>query len=366
MSVRVDPGVLKPFARELLAGVGATEENAAQVAESLIESDLRGHTSHGTIRVPWYAGMIEAERLDPAATPIVESEASATVAIDGRMAFGQVVGRRAVEVGTEAAAESGVAAVGLRNATHIGRVGEWAERAADAGLLFAAFANTEGGSQTVAPPGSLDRRMAPNPVAFGVPTFDVLDFPIVLDMATSQVANGKVRELIGTGKSLPAEWTVAEGGGSVEDPEAFLDGAGAMLPLGGRATGHKGFGLAVISELFAALVGGGLVAGGSDQEWANNAAAFVFVDPDRFVSRADATERVRTLVEHIRSAEPAPGVDVGPSAKGDVGLLPGEAEHETEGRRRTDGVPVTRETADSLLALAEECGIADAAPDQLR
>ena len=366
MSVRVDPAVLEPFARELLAGVGATDENATQVAESLIESDLHGHTSHGTIRVPWYAGMIEAERLDPAATPLVESEAGSTAAIDGRLAFGQVVGRRAVEVGRRTTAEAGVAVVGLRNATHIGRVGEWAERAADAGLLFAAFANTEGGSQTVAPPGSLDRRMAPNPVAFGVPTFDVLDFPIVLDMATSQVANGKVRELIGTGKSLPADWTVAEGGESVDDPEAFLDGAGAMLPLGGRATGHKGFGLAVVSELFAALVGGGLVAGQSDQEWANNAAAFVFVDPGRFLAREAAAERVRTLAEHIRSAEPAPGVDVGPSAKGEEGLLPGEAERRTAARRRESGVPVTRETADSLLALAEECGVGDAVPDELR
>lgn len=365
MTVRVDAQALETFARDLLAGMGAGSGTAQQVAESLVGSDLVGHTSHGVIRLPWYDEMVEADRLDPTATPAVESEDGATAAVDGRMAFGQVVGRTAVEVGVARAEEGGVAAVGVRNATHLGRIGEWAERAAGADLLFAAFVNTEGGSQTVAPPGSVDRRMAPNPLAFGVPTYDALEFPLVLDVATSQVANGKVRELVGTGVPLPEAWTVDADGGAVTDPRAFLDGAGAMLPLGGRATGHKGFGLAVVAELFAALVGGGLVAGQREREWANNAAAFLLIDPERFVTRAEAAERVRALADHLRSAEPAPGLDVGASAKGDVALLPGEAEHRTAARRRDEGIPLTSETADSLLALAEDVGAGDAVPPAL-
>lgn len=358
----VPAGTLRAFTRDLLGGVGTPDEQARQVARSLVGSDLRGHTSHGVLRVPWYVEMAEAGQLDPGATPTVEAADGATASIDGRRAFGQVVGRTVVREATERAAAHGVAAVGVRDATHLGRVGEWAARAADAEVCLLAFVNTQGGARTVAPPGSADRLLSTNPVAVGLPTFDALDFPVVLDAATSQVAHGKIRERAATGEPIPEGWTVGADGAPVRDAEAFLDGEGAIRPLGGGVSGYKGFGLSVVTELLAAFVGTGQVAGGGD-DWANNAAAFLAVDPLRFLAREAAADRVGTLADHLRSADPDPDVAVGAGASGSGPLLPGEAEHRAAERHRETGVPVPDRVLADLRSLAEEHGAT--VPDDL-
>lgn len=355
MTVRVDAQALETFARDLLAGMGAGSGTAQQVAESLVGSDLVGHTSHGVIRLPWYDEMVEADRLDPTATPAVESEDGATAAVDGRMAFGQVVGRTAVEVGVARAEEGGVAAVGVRNATHLGRIGEWAEHVTGAELVFLAFVNGQSGG-SVAPPGTTDRRLFTNPVTFGVPTFDAADFPIVIDIATSQVANGKVKEYLTRGQSLPDGWAIAPDGEPQTDPAALLSGEGALLPLGGLVSGYKGFGLGIIAELLAASLGDGRVANQTDQPY-SNAGAFVGIDPTAFTTKRRIADRVRALDEHVKSATPHAAVAVGPGAKGDDVLLPGEAEHRASREHREDGIAVSEADADLLRAFGDDRGV---------
>jgi uncharacterized oxidoreductase len=354
---------LEPFARDVVRAYGADETAAEQVAESLVEADLRGHRSHGTIRLPMlYRRMLDAGAIDPAATPEVIGEPGATATVDGRHAFGQVVGRHAVDAATERAAEHGVAAIGVRNGAHLGRIGEWAERAAERGFVFAAWVNTGGLAPLVAPPGSATRRLATNPVAFGVPSFGALEFPVVLDMATSQVAHGKVSKRAVENEPLPEGWAVDASGDYVTDAERFESGEGALLPIGGLVSGYKGFGLAMIAELFAGTLGGAFVSGQDPDGIVNNAAAFLAVDPERFGSPEANRARVEALVDYIEAAEYPEAVPAGDAARGDRALVPGEAEFRTRTERAAEGVPLAPETVALFVDLAEELGVEDLPP----
>jgi uncharacterized oxidoreductase len=355
-SMTYDAAELEAFAATLFETTGASESTAAKVANSLVESDLRGHHSHGTLRVPLYARKVEKGILDPTAEATVNRDDGATVHLDGNDAFGQVVGRQAVDIVTERAADHGVAVCGMCESTHLGRMGEWAERVADEGLIFASFTNSGGGSHTVAPAGTADRKLSTNPVAFGVPTFDALPFDVVLDMATSQVAHGKIRERYATGEPIPEGWTTSDDGTPHTDPHSFGEGEGAIMPLGGDVSGYKGFGLSVIVELVAGIVGDGLVAGEVDREESENNSAFVAIDPERFTDRAGIERRVAALAAHLRDADYESGPSPGVAARG-VGKLPGEPEYEKREKYGEEGIPMDDRVLDSLREMAEERGV---------
>jgi uncharacterized oxidoreductase len=353
---------IEPFAKRLTGTYGASETIAAQVAESLVGNDLRGHRSHGVIRLAMlYRHLIDTDNIDPTAIPEVVRESDATATVDGHRQFGQAVGRLAIEVVSERAESSGVAAVGIRNAAHLGRIGEWAERVTENGLVFAAFVNTGGSTRLVAPPGSTDRRLSTNPIAIGIPSFGACEFPIVLDMATSQVAHGKITKRAVESESLPEEWAVSSSGEPLTDPAAFEDGDGAILPLGGHTSGYKGFGLGVIAELFAGMFGDASVAGEIEGS-VNNAALFLAVDPDRFGTRKDNRARIEALSEFLRAADYSTDIPAGPGARGEQALLPGEAEHRTREEHETEGIPFAQETLDLLAEVATDYGIGDAVP----
>jgi uncharacterized oxidoreductase len=349
----VDADALESFASDALAARGVPGETATAVAASLVDADLVGHTSHGVVRIPWYLDGVANGDIDPHAEPTVES-AGPFDRVVGGAAFGQLTGRRAVESLVETTAERGVAAVGIRDSGHIGRIGEWAERVAARGYLFASWVNLQGGSQRIAPHGTADRRLGTNPLTFAVPAFGALPFDPVYDGATSQVAHGKVAERDGTGEVLPGAWTITGSGDPVERAADFEDGAGALLPLGGRSQGYKGFGLATMAELFAAVVGDGPVSTEPEQEWRGNGGAFIAVDPGVFTTPEAVGTRVEALAAHVRSAEPVGDEPV---------LLPGQKEHETRQRREREGVPVSETVAGDLYDLAVELGVEASLPD---
>jgi len=359
----IDADALDGFAASLLADLGAPADTAANVAASLVDADRKGHTSHGVLRIPTYRQMIAEGVLVPDAEPAVVSDAGSTAIVDGQGAFGQHVGRTAVDVLAERASDHGLAGVAIRNATHLGRMGEWAERAADRELCFLSFVHMSGGGLVVAPAGSTTRRFSTNPLTYGVPTFGRLPFPLVLDMATSQVAHGKLDASEADGRQLPEEWAVTPEGEPLTDPGemgSFREGDtwGAIRPLGGTTAGHKGTGLAVMAELFAGLLGGGPVAGQREPDaWFSNGAFFLAVDPTRFGDRERMAEQVEAFVDHFRAADSHPDVPVGDAASGDSPLLPGEDEYRTARERAADGVPLPGRVVDQLAALAEERGV---------
>jgi uncharacterized oxidoreductase len=354
----IQPDALRDFGARLLAELGCPAEDAAMVADSLVGADLRGHTSHGVLRIPTYGAMIEDGALVPDATPAVTRRTENTALVDGNLAFGQLVGRRAVDVLVEMAHAGVIAGVGIRNATHLGRLGEWAERVTAEGLLFVSFVNTSGGGLVVAPAGSTTRTFSTNPLTYGVPTFGRLPFPLVLDMATSQVAHGKLDAYEADGRSIPDEWAVDEDGAPLTDPAAmgeFREGhpRGAIRPLGGTAAGYKGTGLAVMAELFAGLLGGGPVVGQRDPEsWFSNGAAFLAIDPTAFSDRETMAAQVEAVAREFRSAGSDPDVPVGAGARGDDPLLPGEAEYRTRRDRSEAGIPLPAEVRVALSDLA--------------
>ena len=351
--VRVSPATLEAFVEAVCRAAGCPEKTARAVAASLVLADRCGHVSHGVFRIGQYVDLVDRGALDPMATPTTEAAGNGTALVDGHAAFGQRVGRVATEELCRLA-DGGIGAVGITNVAHLGRIGEWAQRVTDEGYLFVAL--VKGSTQSVAPPRSADRCFSTNPIAFGVPTFGALPFPLVVDVATSQVAHGKIRTRASNGEPLPEGWAVDDDGDPLLDATAFAAGDGAILPLGGSVAGHKGFGLGVAVELFAAILGDTPVIGRGDAT--GNAAAFVAVDPRPFLSVADIEARIGALATVVRDAEYFDDEN--------TGMLPGEPEYRAMLDADAQGVAVDEGTGERLRSVASRFGLETRLPAALR
>lgn len=359
----VDAAEMRVFVADVVSALGATDDAADVVADTLVGADLRGHYSHGVRLLPTkYADEVAAGEIDPAATPEVDREMGWLSRIDGRRAFGHVAAHLAVDVAVDRAGRTGCHVSTLCNVTHIGRVGHWAERAVAHDLAFVSFLG-DPGAAWVAPPGSAERRLSTNPITIGVPTYGSLDFPLVLDVATSQVARGKISLRHADAEDLPEGWVVTETGESVTDPAAFEAGTGALLPLGGTTAGHKGFGLSVMSEVIAACLSDWFVSGQPDAPKGNVAAFFVF-DPATATSDDAMADRLSAFAAYLRSSEYSPSVPTGRAAKGDHALLPGEAEHRRAEHHRDVGIEYPGHVLRAVRSLANELDLGDSMPDE--
>lgn len=352
---RIDHDALHRFATAVLEATGAPPETAETVAASLVGSELRGHPSHGLQLLPTYVEWT-AGPLDPTADPEIVAEREEAALVDGNHAFGHPVGREATRLAMGMVESLPVAVVGIRQATHLGRIGWFAEQAAAEGLGFVAFTNMTSGNP-VAPAGSAQRRFGTNPVTFALPSFDAVEHPIVLDIATSQVAYGKLNVRQMAGHSIDPSWTVDERGEPVLDLDAFNEEeVGALAPLGGQDAGYKGTGLMLMAELFAATVSDSPV---TPQPGAlyENAAFFAVFDPLVFTTRGAHEARIEALETYLDETEYAEGVDAGAGTDADRALLPGRREYETRVDYERDGVPVPDPVRETLAALAREQGL---------
>jgi uncharacterized oxidoreductase len=320
---------LTGFATDLLAAVGVARDEAAVVAASLVGSNLRGHDSHGVLRLPQYIAFIEQGQYRHGVDLKIESETSAAVVCDGQWGLGQVQAHRLLDLVVPKAQELGVAVAAARNCGHIGRLGEYAERAAAAGLLLLATVNNGGAARRVAPPGGLEPRLSTNPFCAGVPTTDP-DAPIIADFGTSVVAEGKVRDYYISRRPVPEGWLLDHRGQPTTDPSVLYEPPmGTILPLGG-AQSYKGFGLGLILDLWA----GGLSGGGCSQAnppgATGNHIFFLALDPARLAGSDVLKGQATALSDWIRATPPAPGVD--------RILLPGDPERTTLVRRTASGI----------------------------
>lgn len=357
---RIDARALESFAATVIQAFGSPPDIADAVAESLVAADVRGHGSHGVRRLATlYAGMIDDDELDPTVTPTIERDGPTAARIDGHHGWGHFTGRRAADLAIEKARESTVATVGVRNGAHMGRIGEFAERAAQDGIILVAFINPGGAGKMAAVPGTTDRNISVNPYAIGIPTFDALPFPIVFDAATGQVAHGKIMKRALAGDSLPEGWAIDDDGTPLTDAEAFEDGAGAILPHGGSMFGYKGAGLSLSLELLGGLIGANPVQGEDAPYRVNNGAALVAIDPEWFLDREQCRARVEALASHLRSLEYDPELIPGPGKRSDHPLLPGEPEYELRRDREENGIPLDDGAIANLNGVADEYGIED-------
>lgn len=322
--MKIDEGIAGSIAREVLEALDAPTATAARVIDSLLAADRRGVGTHGLGLLPLYADLVNAGVIDPRSHPETEILSDSLARIDGRRAFGQLTGACAVDLGLKLVKRHGIAAVGVKDGTHLGRLGEWAERACDGGAVFLAFTNTSGGALNVAGADSGQRLLSTNPLAIGVPTFEALEHHMVIDFASSQVSGSRIRDIANAGGRLDPDWLVPLQGGETDDPQAFLDQSAALRPLGGRTAGHKGFGLMVAGEMLSALAGA-LMAGEGETAWFSNGALFCFLDASRFTDTREWGARARDFRDYLAER----GARM-PGSGGAVSMIYSEGQRELE------------------------------------
>jgi uncharacterized oxidoreductase len=327
----------------IMRDAGCNEDEAHAVARRLVDANCVGHDSHGVLRVSKYLEWMREGWLRPnqPLSVIVDTEALAIV--DGNRGFGQVIGEFATRLGVDKAAKSGIAMIGLRNCGHLGRVGDWAELAAAEGQVSLHFLNTSG-AQRVAPFGGRDRRLSTNPISIGIPVAD--GDPVILDVTTSTVAEGKLMVAMNKGEQVPQGWIIDRDGAPTTDPKAFYDG-GALLTVGA----HKGSGLSIVTDLLAGAVSTGRSSDPDDPVLRNNMLS-IYIAPSVYAPDGSVEAEARRFVDWVK-ASPAmhPEQPV---------LAPGDIERRTRAERLRNGVPIDDGTLADLLAAAHSVGIDDA------
>ena len=345
---------LRRLVGDIFTAAGCAAEEGERIGRYLVEANLTGHDSHGVVRVPRYLVWLEAGSLKAGQTVSVLTDTDAMAVVDGHNGFGQTIGPQAVDIGIDKARAHGVAIVALRNSGHLGRIGDWAERALDAGLVSIHFVNV-GGSLLVAPFGGIDRRMSTNPVTIGVPG----DPPLLLDFATALVAEGKVLVASKGGKPLPPGSLIDADGSLSTDPKVLYGDGDPSISLynkGGagsiRAMGeHKGSGLSFMCEMLAgALTGSGCA--GPDPQPVHNGMLSIYMVPETFDTGGGFADWVVRYVDFYKSATPA---EVG----GEI-LVPGEPEARRRAARLADGIELPEDVWTGIAAAAHEQGLNEA------
>jgi LDH2 family malate/lactate/ureidoglycolate dehydrogenase len=349
----VEAGALESFCRQVFEKLGASPPAAAEVAGHLVRANLAGHDSHGAIRIPQYALQIGQGIVQPAAEPSVISRRGATLLVDGGSGFGQFTTAFALARAIEVAREHGIAVAAIRRANHIGRVGDYAETAARQGFVAILTVGAAGpGVGGATPFGGAQRFLGTNPWSIGIPTTDRQ--PVLVDFATTVVAEGKVRVARAKHEQLPPGCIVDKEGRASADPEDYYAG-GMLLPFGA----HKGYGLALASALLGGLAaigepspnlaGSPLAAGASAESARTGGALLIVIDPGAFGDRDAYAATVGKLSGAVRRVPAAGGA-------GQV-LVPGEPEARNTAQRGREGIALPDDTWDAIAAVAQEHGV---------
>lgn len=325
--------------------MGADADVAAETAHHLIRANLSGHDSHGVIRVMQYVAETDRGDLRPSARPQLLREDRVTALIDAGRTFGQFSTAFALDWCLAAAMANGLAAAAVRQSGHIGRLGEYTERAAARGLVAIVTVGMAGpGVGSVAPPGVKGRFLGTNPWSIGIPAEG--QPAVVLDAATSAIAEGKVRFARSKSAQLPPGSALDPEGKPTTDPEDYYRG-GSLVPMGAPTATHKGYGW----SLMAALVGGLAIIGDADPSLAgargslsdhrgrSSGVFMVVIDPARFGEPGGYPTQVAATLTALREMPRIEGADV---------MVPGEPEVRMRAIREKDGIAVPKTTWDEL------------------
>lgn len=334
---------LESLACDVFRAITVPPAGAAWMAKLLIRANLRGHDSHGVIRVPQYVASWKKGEADPKAEPVVVQDGPATALVDGKRGFGQIVARRGMEVAMAKAAAIGVAAVGVYNSNHIGRLADYTEMALERDMLALLAVNAGGAGQRMAPWGGRAPRLSTNPFAFACPTGSAV--PISFDVATTVAAEGKVRLKRNRKEQAPPGWLIDADGKPTTDPNALYGTPeGSILPVGG----HKGYALALMVE----VLGGIMARAGHSRENPGpvmNGIFMVVVDIARFVSPQNFRSETDDLIRYLKTSPLVPGVS-------EI-MYPGEPEARSEAERLQKGIFVEDETWGQIVQAARDLGV---------
>ena len=343
--LRAEPLLL--FSKSIFVAAGVPEAEAAIVSRSLVDANLCGHDSHGVIRIPQYVGFLRERKLFGNVPLEKLHETSAMYGADAGWGLGQVQAFRLLEILQPKAKALGIAAGTLRRCGHIGRLGEYAEWAAERGMAFFATVNSHGSGRRVAPPGGTQGRISTNPLCLGAPT---PTDPLVLDIGTSAVAEGKVRVNFQKGEPTPDGWLLDHCGQPTNDPATlYNEPRGSILPLGG-AQAYKGFGLGLLLDALA----GGLSGGECSRPEAplpgvGNSVVFVLFDIAHFGGSDHFLKEAGNLAAFVRDT---------PTVEGVASItLPGDPERLTKQQRLAEGIPISEGTWGQIVKMARELGV---------
>jgi LDH2 family malate/lactate/ureidoglycolate dehydrogenase len=332
------PKQLAEVCVKILEAYGVPAEDAEIVANHLVEANLRGQDGHGVLMLPRYLEQAKKGRIKFGAKVEVVKENACTALLNGNFNFGQVIGEKGMEVAIEKAKKNSVALVGIFNCNHIGMLAHYTMKALKHDMIGVTLCNS---APEVAPFGGRMRKLGTNPLSIAIPAGK--EKPIVVDMATSVVAAGKIRAKYAKGESLPEGWIIDEAGLPTVDPKVFMSLKGMLLPFGG----YKGFALSlVIDVLGGALTGAGCTS--IDLRGANGVIMSA-IDVDSFSPIKTFKERVDSLIRLIKNTPTAPGFS-------EI-LIPGEPEFRTMEERSKKGIEVDDSTWQAFKALGKEVGL---------
>ncbi|HXA96162.1 MAG TPA: malate/lactate/ureidoglycolate dehydrogenase [Candidatus Dormibacteraeota bacterium] len=353
--MRLAPDRLRRLTASIIARGGSESAEADLVAGHLVDANLAGHDSHGVSLIPHYVRHLKEGLVVPNTSAKVVKDDGAFLMLDGQRGFGRRVAGEAMAAAMERCGETGVAIMTLANAHHIGRVGAYGELASAAGLVSIHFVNVADHRGLVAPFRGSDARFSTNPVCIGMPGTENRP-PLLLDMATSGVAMGKVLVAKLGGRRLPEGNLIDAQGAPTTDPEVmYREPRGALLPFGA----HKGYALAVLTELLA----GGMSGGGTIQPEnprrggiVNNMFSIV-VDPARLAGTDWMRREIDGFVGYVKGSPPAdPTKPV---------LVPGDPERLSREERRRAGIPLDAATWEELVTAGAAMGLTRAQVEEI-
>ncbi len=335
---RVEADRLRTYTTRLCEAVGTPSDIAEAEAEILVNADLRGHTSHGVYHLPNYLRAVEDKSLIPDAVPEIVNETPSAALVDARSGWGHYSAQWAMQLAIDKAEKTGVGAISLASANHIGRLGEYSEQAAVAGFISFVTFGVGGRNEGVATPfGGTEATLGSNPIAFGVPAADGRH--LISDFATTMLANAKINVYRMKGMELPPGCIVDKDGRPSTDPNDFNAG-GKSLVFGG----YKGYAFSLLTCLLAGL-NGGFEADRSEML----GSFFLAIKVRAFMSSDAYGQNAASFLDSMRAVTPAPGFS-------EV-LVAGDMERRKTEEQLAEGIELPDEVMNNLRACGEKYGI---------
>lgn len=330
---------LKKVVIETLTKVGVSMEDAEIILDTILFANRRGVATHGIGRLPLYVHKIAAGHYNPKNEIEVLADNAAYALIDARNGFGQVVAYKATQMAIEKAKEYGIAVVGVRNSNNFGTAGYFGDMAAREGCAAMVYANA---APAIAPTGGNKTIFGTNPLCYAYPGDEDHD-PILLDMATTIAARGKIRLAAKNGEKIPMDWAIGPDGQPTDDPNVALKGS--LLPIGG----YKGYGLSMFVDIFAGMLTGSHFAGevknlSKMDADSGNGHLFVVIDLDKFMTAKEKKERIANFYKAVKAC----------GEEGKI-FMPGEIEY-NKLRKAETTVQISKKQFEEVNAVASEAG----------
>ncbi len=340
---RIDADELTDFGAHVLTATGVPAADARLVSDSLVTADLWGHPSHGMLRLGWYVARLRSGAMSAVTEIETVTDLGAVAVLDGRDGVGQVVTDRACRDAVDRASRHGVGVVAVRNSNHFGTAAYWTRRMAAAGCVGILTTN---GSPAMAPWGGREKTVGANPWSIATPGGS--HGPVVLDIANTGVARGKIYAALQRGERIPETWAIDADGAPTTDPAAAIDGI--LLPM----AGHKGYGISFLMDVLSGVLTGSSyardVAGPYVPDRRSGCGHLVLaLRIDAVIDPAEFDRRIDDLIATTKAVPRARGVE-------EV-LYPGEPESRAEEEGRRSGAVLPERTLDELRALGRECGV---------